>query len=97
MGELLDLHNATLVGFSMAGAKSRAMWHGTVRVAQAVLMSSVTPSLKKSDDNPDGIGRRHLRCFLLILLQQQGGATTAWSTVGATGAARDLVAPRPSP
>jgi non-heme chloroperoxidase len=53
----LDLHEATLVGFSMGGGEvvrylSR---HGTARVVQAVLMSAVTPSLKKSGDNPDGI------------------------------------------
>lgn len=53
----LDLHDATLVGFSMGGGEVARYLsrHGAVRVAQAVLMSAVTPSLKKFNDNPDGI------------------------------------------
>jgi len=53
----LDLHDVTLVGFSMGGGEVARYLsrHGTTRVAQAVLMSAVTPLLKKMDDYPDGI------------------------------------------
>lgn len=53
----LDLHDVTLVGFSMGGGEVARYLsrHGTARVAQAVLMSAVTPLLKKMDDYPDGI------------------------------------------
>jgi pimeloyl-ACP methyl ester carboxylesterase len=52
-----DLHDATLVGFSMGGGEVACYvsWHGCGRVAQAVLMSAITPSLKKTDANPEGI------------------------------------------
>jgi non-heme chloroperoxidase len=56
MGEL-DLHGATLVGFSMGGGEvvrylSR---YGASRVKQAVLISAVTPYLLKTADNPEGV------------------------------------------
>jgi len=53
----LDLHEVTLIGYSMGGGEvvRYVSRHGTARVAQAVLMSAVTPLLKKTDDNPDGI------------------------------------------
>jgi non-heme chloroperoxidase len=52
----LDLHGATLVGFSMGGGEvvrylSR---YGSERIARAVLASAVPPYLYKADDNPDG-------------------------------------------
>jgi pimeloyl-ACP methyl ester carboxylesterase len=55
--EKLDLRNATLVGFSMGGGEvvrylSR---YGTERVAKAVLISSVTPYLLQTPDNPSGL------------------------------------------
>jgi len=55
--ETLDLKDATLVGFSMGGGEvvrylSR---YGSERVANAVLISAVTPFLSKTPDNPDGI------------------------------------------
>jgi non-heme chloroperoxidase len=53
----LDLRDATLVGFSMGGGEVARYLsrHGAARVAQAVLMSAVTPCLKKTADNPNGI------------------------------------------
>lgn len=53
----LDLRQATLVGFSMGGGEVARYLsrHGTARVAQAVLMSAVTPTLKKTDAHPNGI------------------------------------------
>jgi pimeloyl-ACP methyl ester carboxylesterase len=55
--ETLDLHGATLVGFSMGGGEvvrylSR---YGAGRVNKAVLISAVTPYLLKTSDNPDGV------------------------------------------
>ncbi|MGA7779492.1 MAG: alpha/beta hydrolase [Paraburkholderia sp.] len=53
----LALRDVTLVGFSMGGGEVARYLsrHGTDRVAQAVLMSAVTPLLIKTDDNPGGI------------------------------------------
>jgi len=54
--EHLDLHEATLVGFSMGGGEVVRYigTYGTDRVAKAVLASSVPPYLFKSEDNPEG-------------------------------------------
>ena len=53
----LDLRNVVLVGFSMGGGEvARYIGrYGEGRVAKAVLMSSVTPYLLKTDDNPSGV------------------------------------------
>lgn len=52
----LDLHDATLVGFSMGGGEVARYLarYGTERVSKAVLAAAVTPYLYKADDNPDG-------------------------------------------
>jgi pimeloyl-ACP methyl ester carboxylesterase len=52
----LDLHDATLVGFSMGGGEvvRYLSTYGSDRVAKAVLAGAVPPYLYKSDDNPDG-------------------------------------------
>jgi pimeloyl-ACP methyl ester carboxylesterase len=54
--EQLDLHEATLVGFSMGGGEvvRYISTYGTHRVAKAVLAAAVPPYLYKSEDNPDG-------------------------------------------
>ncbi len=54
--ETLDLHDATLVGFSMGGGEVARYLsrHGAQRVAKAVLLSAVTPFLLKTADHPDG-------------------------------------------
>nr|MDQ6925388.1 alpha/beta hydrolase [Candidatus Eremiobacteraeota bacterium] len=53
----LDLRNVVLVGFSMGGGEvARYIGrYGENRVAKAVFISAVTPYLKKTDDNPDGV------------------------------------------
>jgi non-heme chloroperoxidase len=55
--EALDLHDLTVVGHSTGGGEvARYIGrHGTARVARAVLISAVPPSLMKSDVNPDGL------------------------------------------
>jgi len=55
--EELDLRDAVLVGFSMGGGEvvrylSR---YGSSRVSKIVLVSSVTPYMLKTADNPDGV------------------------------------------
>jgi non-heme chloroperoxidase len=54
--EHLDLHEVTLVGFSMGGGEvvRYIATYGTDRVAKAVLASAVPPYLYKSGDNPEG-------------------------------------------
>ncbi len=53
----LDLQNVTLVGFSMGGGEvARYMSrHGGARVSKVAFVSSVTPFLVKTADNPDGV------------------------------------------
>lgn len=57
--DTLDLQNVTLVGFSMGGGEvARYMGrHGGKRVAKVAFVSSVTPYLLKTDDNPDGVDK----------------------------------------
>ena len=57
MLDTLNLQNVTLVGFSIGGGEvARYMSrHGGARVAQVVLISSVTPFLLKTNDYPDGV------------------------------------------
>jgi len=57
--DTLNLQNVTLVGFSMGGGEvARYMSrHGGARVAKVAFVSSVTPYLLKTDDNPDGVDK----------------------------------------
>lgn len=53
----LELKEVTLVGFSMGGGEVVRYFsrHGGKNVAKAILISSVTPHLLKTDSNPDGV------------------------------------------
>jgi non-heme chloroperoxidase len=55
--DALDLHEATLVGFSTGGGEvARYIGrHGTSRVAQVALVSAVPPFMLETDDNPGGM------------------------------------------
>jgi len=55
----LDLHDATLVGFSMGGGEVARYLskYGSGRVSKAVFVASVTPFLLKTEDNPEGVDR----------------------------------------
>jgi non-heme chloroperoxidase len=57
--EKLDLHDATLVGFSMGtGEVVRYLGtYGSLRVSKAALIAPVPPYLLKTDDNPEGVDR----------------------------------------
>jgi pimeloyl-ACP methyl ester carboxylesterase len=57
----LDLHDVTLVGFSMGGGEvARYIGkHGSERVEKAVLISAITPFLLKTADNPGGLEGDH--------------------------------------
>ena len=52
----LDLHDATLVGFSMGGGEVARFVanHGEQRLRSVVFAAAVTPCLTQSADNPDG-------------------------------------------
>ena len=55
--QTLDLRDATIAGFSMGGGEvARYMSrHRGDRVSQAMLIASIAPFMKKTDDNPDGV------------------------------------------
>ena len=60
LSKLLDhtgADGATLVGFSMGGGEVARYIskYGTSKLKKAVLMSSVTPYMSKSNDNPEGV------------------------------------------
>jgi non-heme chloroperoxidase len=53
----LDLHDVTLVGFSMGGGEvARYLGkYGSKRVSKAVFIGAIPPYFQKADDNPDGV------------------------------------------
>jgi non-heme chloroperoxidase len=56
--EALDLHDAALVGFSMGGgevARYFGKYNEAGRVTKAVFMAAITPALRHSGDNPEGV------------------------------------------
>jgi pimeloyl-ACP methyl ester carboxylesterase len=71
--EALDLRDVTLVGFSMGGGEvARYLGrHGDDRVSGAVLVSSVTPYLRRADDNPDGVERGNFDQMIEGLLKDR--------------------------
>lgn len=71
----LDLHDVALVGFSMGGGEvARYLGtRGSNRVSRAVLMSSVTPYLYHSGDNPAGVPAGTLEGFGTALTHDRIG------------------------
>ncbi|MEE1757012.1 alpha/beta fold hydrolase [Streptomyces sp. SP18CS02] len=53
----LDLRDVTLVAHSMGGGElARYIGrHGTGRIGQAVLLSAITPSMLRTEQNPEGV------------------------------------------
>jgi non-heme chloroperoxidase len=60
--EQLELYNCVLVGFSMGGGEvvRYLSMFGAERVDKVVLISSIIPLVKQSDDNPDGVPEEKL-------------------------------------
>ncbi|WP_299708032.1 alpha/beta hydrolase [uncultured Pontibacter sp.] len=60
--EQLDLYDCVLVGFSMGGGEvvRYLSMFGPERVDKAVLISSIIPLVKQTDDNPDGVPEEKL-------------------------------------
>ena len=60
--EQLDLQEVTLVGQSLGcGEVVRYLTrHGSAHVSRVVLVSTITPFILKTDDNPDGVDRANL-------------------------------------
>ncbi|MBA3827356.1 MAG: alpha/beta hydrolase [Taibaiella sp.] len=55
----LDVQDVTLVGFSMGGGEVVRYFsrYGGARVSKVVLVSSVTPFMLKTNDNPEGVDK----------------------------------------
>lgn len=53
----LNLYDCILVGFSMGGGEivRYLSMYGNDRISKAVLISSIIPLVKETDDNPDGV------------------------------------------
>jgi pimeloyl-ACP methyl ester carboxylesterase len=53
----LNLHDATLVGFSMGGGEVARYFgkYGSERVSKAIFMAAIPPFLLKTSDNPEGV------------------------------------------
>jgi non-heme chloroperoxidase len=67
--EQLDLHDVTLLGQSLGcGEVVRYLSrHGSNRVARVVLVSTITPFVLKTDDNPEGVDRAALEYVRKVL------------------------------
>ncbi|MGH8053645.1 MAG: alpha/beta fold hydrolase [Stenotrophomonas sp.] len=73
--EHLDLHEVTLVGFSMASGEviRHQARHGHARVAQVVLMAGTAPLLAQRPDNPEGVATAVLDGLLAALAHDRPG------------------------
>jgi non-heme chloroperoxidase len=71
--ETVDLRDVTVVGHSTGGGEvARYIGrHGTARVAKAVLISAVPPSLVKSDANPEGLPAEVFDGFLAAMFHDR--------------------------
>jgi len=74
----LDLHNVTLVGFSMGGGEVVRYFsrHGGQRVSRVVLISSITPYMKQTDNNPEGVPEDKLIEIMDNLEEDRAGFLT---------------------
>jgi non-heme chloroperoxidase len=71
--EQLDLHKITLVGQSLGcGEVVRYVSrHGSNRIARIVLVSTITPFVLKTDDNPEGVDQTVLHNVRRVLSQDR--------------------------
>lgn len=74
----LDLHDATLIGFSLGtGELARYVGkHGTARLSACVFIESLAPSFAKSGDNPSGVDKADVEGVQATIL----GDRFAWLT-----------------
>lgn len=79
--EALDLHDVTLVGFSMGGGEvARYLGnYGAERVARANFVSSVTPYMQQASDNPDGVDAGIFQGMRDGLREDRAGFLQAWA------------------
>lgn len=77
--EQLDLRHTTLVGQSMGcGEVVRYLSrHGSSRVAGVVLVSTITPFILKTEDNPDGVDKTDLELVRKALSRDRPHPLTA--------------------
>lgn len=71
----LDLQNVTLVGFSMGGGEIVRYFsrHAGKRVSKVILISSIAPYMKQTDDNPDGVPANKLTEISESLQEDRAG------------------------
>ena len=75
----LDVHDATLIGFSMGGGEVveyLTRHNRDRRVSRAMLVSSIAPYLLKTADNPDGVDGSVFKDMLTGLRQDRPGFLT---------------------
>jgi pimeloyl-ACP methyl ester carboxylesterase len=74
----LDLHEATLIGFSLGtGELVRYIGtYGTERLRGCVIIESLAPSFVKSDENPNGVDRQTIDTIRQAILDDR----PAWLT-----------------
>lgn len=78
--DALDLNNVTLVGFSMGGGEvARYLGnYGAHRVARANFVSSVTPYMSKTADNPEGVDPQIFADMKSGLREDRAGFLASW-------------------
>ncbi|HZJ19817.1 MAG TPA: alpha/beta hydrolase [Pricia sp.] len=71
----LDLKDVVIVGFSMGGGEVVRYFtdFGADRISKAVLISSIIPLVKKTDDNPDGVPAKDLEGIIDSLQKDRVG------------------------
>ncbi len=77
----LDLHDVTLVGFSMVGGEIAKYFslYGDARVAKVVLISSVLPYMLQTSDHPDGVPQRVFDVMLTAITADRPGFIAAFN------------------
>ncbi|WGS30797.1 alpha/beta hydrolase [Bradyrhizobium sp. ISRA464] len=77
--EQCDLHDVTLVGYSMGSieAVNYLARHGSGRIARLVLVAPTTPFLVKTEDNPDAVPKDAIEAQLAEIAQDYPGWLTA--------------------
>jgi non-heme chloroperoxidase len=76
----LDLHDATIAGFSMGGGEvARYLGkYGTGRVAKAAILSGIPPHLLKTPDNPSGLDEAAIQGFQAAIAKDRLAFLTAF-------------------